>query len=354
MASIALKGITGDRLIAEISILWGKMTRFRRTFVLIMFNFAAVSALFILLEACVRIFLPEIRLQGTDSGLLIERRYFDSPGLRNKAYGFSNEGFLIVDENGFRRASKLNDFRKESILLLGDSVTMGIGVDNDSAYAGLLQNFMPGLNILNPSLVGYDLRDYNNLFRYYCANDLFRKFNITTVLVCWCLNDIYLGDIEDKEVPGGGLRNIFGRLLTPVRKYSKSYVFIKNLFSDRPKSYYEFDKRYYLPENKNFMQALSNLSSMSEESEKLGLRFIVLLLPYEYQLRNYSNEELFRPQRLLGENLNREGIRVLDPKDFLIRNARDTKDLYLYADGIHFSEKGHRLLARYLHSALFR
>ena len=51
------------------------------------------------------------------------------------------------------------------------------------------------------------------------------------------------------------------------------------------------------------------------------------------------------PQKLLLKKLSESNISVIDIGERLSNYKYNSKSLYLYEDGIHFSKKGHKLLA---------
>lgn len=76
------------------------------------------------------------------------------------------------------------------------------------------------------------------------------------------------------------------------------------------------------------------------------INFTIVLLPYEFQLRsdNLANNQ---PQLLMAEELQKMNVTVLNPAANLV-DIQDSKQLYLYGDGIHFSKKGHRYIFDFL------
>jgi lysophospholipase L1-like esterase len=54
------------------------------------------------------------------------------------------------------------------------------------------------------------------------------------------------------------------------------------------------------------------------------------------------------PQERLRQKLESEGVRVYDLAPFLLATGVPPADLYLYADGIHLSARGHALIADFL------
>jgi hypothetical protein len=320
------------------------------------------------LELIVRILLPSIQPQGTDRILYAENRFWESHGLRPNSEGRSNGAAVHVDGNGFRVGSIRPDTARAGWLLLGDSVTMGIGVEADSIFSGILQSRFPGVNVLNPSMIGWDVRDYVRVFRHYTVENR-NTLKIDRVLLFWCLNDLYRGD-QAVEMPGGKIRARGGIVLRALRTHSRFYYFLKTFLFDRARDYYLFDSRLYAEDGPAVADAIGRLADIREScmsqhlwrhrgsgaatkrrapnQDLLGdIAFTVVLLPYEYQLR-VRNGGGAEPQRIMSAELENLGIEVLDPLPYLKDSGMDSKKLYLCGDGIHLSAAGHRLIADFL------
>ncbi len=299
--------------------------------------------LFIGAEFLTRLFFTDIHLSGTELTLLRDSVYFDSPGLVPNAYGLSNGAIKYVDSIGFWKYGKSNRKKKtkKKWLFLGDSVTMGIGVKNDSTFAGRISSDLSDVEILNPSLIGYSNKDYLNVVKKLIAVDR-NKLGISSVYLFWCLNDVY-SDYDSLDLPGISKSNFVGEINSFFRKNSKLYHLLKETFTDRPKAYYLYDERFYNLSNNDFQKAISNLIDIKKILDENNISFTVILLPYEYQLRQ-NNPAQTKPQSIISSELREENIQVFD-----VLNSDEFqggKELYLFGDGIHFSNMGHRKIAK--------
>ena len=168
-------------------------------------NFVVVLSIFIILELTIRLFYPQINLTGTSSALLKDNVYFDSPGLNPCTKGESYGKIKEVDSAGFWKYSKIShkgigfQNRRTNWLLLGDSAAMGIGVENDSTFAGILNSQIDSINILNPSLIGYSSKDYLNVVKKIVEENN-NELEIRKLLIFWCLNDVY-DNYPTKDTP---------------------------------------------------------------------------------------------------------------------------------------------------------
>jgi hypothetical protein len=323
-------------------------------------------------ELLVRILVPSIQPQGTDRILYAENRFGESHGLRPNSTGCSNGAAVHVDGNGFRVTSIRPDTAGVGWLLLGDSVTLGIGVEEDSTFSGILQSRFRRINVLNPSMIGWDVRDYVRVFRHYAVENR-NRLNIDRVLVFWCMNDLYRGD-EAAEMPGAKIRALAGKPFDTLRAHSRFYYFLKTHLFDRARDYYLFDSRLYSEGSPAVADAIGRLVELRESCRALqcrrpgvsrvpankripnqnirdGMAFTVVLLPYEYQLRDriIGCDE---PQRIMSAELESRGIEVLDALPYLRVSGMSSKKLYLYGDGIHMSAAGHRMIADFLRAHL--
>ncbi len=313
---------------------------FRQALRTVLINLVVVAGLLGVLEAGVRLAFPEIGPTGTDRRLFADSVYGATPGLRPGAGGESNGARFRVDERGFW-AYDAPATDRPGWLFLGDSVTMGAGVPPDATFAGLTAARQDTLAVLNPALIGYASRDYVRVLRALLAHP---DLSLRRVTVFWCLNDVYVPATAD---PGTAVRQTGGRLLTFLRLHARSYHWLKALFFDRPRAYFEHNRRLY--EGAPLEAALADLAAMRELARTHGLRFDMVVLPYAYQLRHADTPGIFHPQDVLKARL--RDFPVYDPAPFLHDHAPDPDALYLYGDGIHFSERGHALLAEYLSSA---
>ena len=308
------------------------------------YNLLVIILLFLLLEFTVRLFYPEIKSQGTDKNLIVENVYADSPGLKPNSTGISNGVELKTDVYGFRECKISFDTSKTSWLLIGDSVTMGLGVESDSTFPARIQMHKRNINILNASMFGYSIKDYMNVFNYYIR--LKDSLKIKKISILWSLNDIYFGEINQYEMPGGEVRSLFNNILTWLRWNSRLYTLLKSEISDRPEKYFEFDNSFYKEKSLLLQKSIDSLKSIASVCKLTGIKFNVIILPYEYQLRKNISAE--GPQLLLKKNLERDSIAVLDPLHYLKSLRIKSNKLYLFGDGIHFSDLGHKHIADFI------
>jgi lysophospholipase L1-like esterase len=313
-------------------------------------NILAMILLLLLVEALVRLGHPEIAPAGTTRILAADSVYGASPALQPLSNGWSEGERVAVDALGFWKYSVPSDSVQEGWLLLGDSVTMGPGVEPDSTFAGRLAATSPGWKILNPSWLGYSSADYVNVATALLRRSQARRSSlpeIRRVTLFWTLNDVY-SHCAIGLPPGETVRASGSVFLTWIRQHYRTYFWLKALLFDRPKTYFEFDRQFYRRSDPRFLAASSDLDSLQRLCRGARVDFRIVLLPYEYQLRR-NDSAAFHPQRLLSRELDSLGIRWYDSAPALMSSGENPRSLYRFGDGIHLSAAGHRELFRYLH-----
>ena len=307
-------------------------------------NIVIVFSLFVISEFLVRYLYSEIQLPGTSKNILKDNMYFNSPGLRPNSSGLSNGVVKSVDGKGFWKYSSVKKESSKKVLFLGDSVTMGIGVESDSTFAGIINNTASNISILNSSLIGYSIKDYRNIIE-----EKFVSYNnidsITSVYIFWCLNDIY-SNYSSKDIPGFNSDGLFSNLVAILRNNSKLFHLLKKIFADRAKAYYLFDKQFYNIKNYDFNSAVNSLIEIKKILNTNKIDVVIFLLPYEYQFRSVEEDD--NPQNLLSCKLEELEFDVYNFRNDFSKLRKPLSDYYLYGDGIHFSKKGHRLIASIL------
>lgn len=300
-------------------------------------NLVVIAAILGLIELLVRTAIPGIRPVGMDAALIDRIAFGDTSGPRAGARGESNGVVRKVEDDGFwSYAGAADRDSPDAWLFLGDSVTMGIGVDADSTFAGRVAAWPDGLRVLNASIVGHASNDYVRILEDVSASETIRR-----VSVFWCLNDAIAGRVLP-SAPGGTTVQS-GRFMAFIRRNWRTYQWLKATFSDRPTTYYTHDRMLYAPDSEYLEAALSDLGRIKAISDSLQASLDVFLLPYEYALRTNDNSI----GDLMSGLLASEGIVTADTFQWL-RAGGDASHLYLYGDGIHFSAAGHRVLAQEL------
>jgi hypothetical protein len=351
----------------------------------ILINIAILLGLFLLMETAVRLFVPQIGPLGVDSSLIHPGRFGDTHGLARSASGNNYGVTTHTTPDGFiayttqRQDASPNDIGS-TWLLLGDSVTMPIGVESDSSFAGRLAHAVSdSVRVLNSALIGHSSFDYTNAAASIIGPGVPA---LDRVILFWCLNDLYgsghvpggspaaqtgnvdtapdgnptttddpaeTGDDNRLQMTGGADNTLRLNLGFPLRFLHRNvyaYQWLKASFFDRQQAYFEFDRQFYSADNPAFITALEHITKIRDMAERNGIRFDLIVMPYEYQFRSGD----FHPQDVLLKALQQKGIIAYDARNaFEVHD--DVPSLYMYGDGIHFTEMGHRVIWEWMWSS---
>jgi hypothetical protein len=295
-----------------------------------------VTALLLLgLELISKLVLSRIYNRRFDSSLIDEHKYGSSSGLKANASGVVWGKAFHTDEMGGRRQvhSKKG---KPKLLIIGDSVTEGVGVEDSATFANLLNNSSDSFDVRNISLIGWSVADYKNALDTIIAED--HLHNIKKVCLFYCLNDIY-GSTPVKDFPVIARKGILSRVNGLLQNRYATYRLIKLSLYQNSDRYYQYDKALYWDSIK-LNNALHTLFLISEQCKERNIVFEVFILPYRSQLYTHNDQ----PQQILSAMFNIGDITYYNLLPPMLK-AGSPDDLYLFADEIHLSPKGHQAIA---------
>lgn len=276
-----------------------------------------------------------------DKNLLVPMHYFYSTGMMPNFVTTCWNTSFSTNAFGFRTTRAFNP-KKKSWLFIGDSVTQGVGVEDDQVFVSQLAKEIDSVNVLNCSLIGWSISDYKNVLQYLLENE--ENISIQRVTIGWCLNDIYANN-GSKNLPQIGNTG-WKRLISDWLNDSSSLFKLIKLFVTRNSSnYFEYDKQFYdnplfLRESKQILQEIQNLCKAN------SIELDVIVFPYKSQLTNTKpcpTEKLFNQLDINRIN----GLR-----EFLAEDHIRKSSIYQFSDEIHFNEIGHVSLSTFLRSRL--
>ena len=172
------------------------------------------------------------------------------------------------------------------------------------------------------------------------------QVDLSRILVLWCLNDIYssAGPLPD---PDQTVRDMGGSFLSLARRHLHVYQFLKATLFDRPRRYWEYDSRLYR-EELLVSHSAGDIAAIAALGSERRIEVTVVLLPYEYQLRQGRGDDIWLPQERMSARLRATGIIPLDPSPYLLDRVKDPAELFLYGDGDPLLVEGHELISRFL------
>ena len=292
------------------------------------------------------------------SGLLRKGDYFAFAGKQNlninvfdKRYSFSMS--VQTNSDGFRFFEK--DKAEKRIMVLGDSLTFGVGVDNGKTYASQLGELLePGYEVHNYGVGGWSFAEY-----YLAHKKYSEKYDFPLVII-----GIYPGNDfaefgnsrwkgkEEGELPIPPLKrediivdehggeycgSSFYR--TPViREIAVVAFFEKVVLAPLRRSLRVVEEGYL---NRYSTEEMS-LKIVSEITKKSNL--LVLLLPPQFHY-----PDVYSPDDYVKKLESIEGVNVLN---FYPIFADGYKEMYV--DGVHYNVMGNNLVAKEVYGYIKR
>ncbi len=243
----------------------------KRKIWLVVAALGAAACCLLLAEGAIRWLCPDLNLQGTDRALFRLHAHGASVGLVPGATGISFGQSVEIDDLGCRRHPVAATTPTDTWLVLGDSVTFGVGVAASHTFVGRLQAALPHVRIHNTAVLGYALPSYRDVLRTWLTTTRPGR-----VLLMMCLNDV-TGSFT--TLPGD--ENPARRLTAFLRRRSKLYMWLKHVCLDRSRAYYDHDAALYAGD----LPHLAHLDEIAAMTTAAGVDLTVFLLPYEVQLR---------------------------------------------------------------------
>lgn len=301
-------------------------------------TFFGVIVLLALLEVASRIVLSRIYNRSFDSSLIVDNKYLTSSGLKESASGMVWGKPFHTDSFGCRKSTRPYNSKKKKWLFIGDSVAEGVGVDDSATFAALVAAKVDSVNIMNYSLIGYSDADYLNVLKM-----LFSKYDssISKVTIFFCLNDVY-GSVKSNGLPVMAKPNLIGRLNGLMQNSYATYKLLKLIVYQNSDRYFKYDEQFYEAGNPYFTEAMQRLKDCDSVCTVAGVKLNVVMMPYRTQFAGHR-----KPQLLVKQYCDKQHIGfddVLDKTTFPPFGQR----FYLFADEIHFSEAGHKMIADYI------
>ena len=259
---------------------------------------------------------------------------------------------IFTDQYGFR-VPKINysyEKKQTNILLLGDSVSFGVGVSEEDSFVGILRKKNTNFNFYNSSVIGHHLESYFQVLSNY--NSIIDYENI---LIFICLNDIHFVDgvqNEEKLINNQKNKPFIYKLKTNktlikinffLRDKSVLYVYFKSIFSKPSERYFNATYPKYQKKNlvDEYEKKIKKLKFFSDTHNK-NISFVIL--PYEFQTRKKNcNEKNLLPQQTIKKILNKNDLLAIDLSQKFC-NYKEPKSLYLKHDPVHLSKAGHKFV----------
>lgn len=271
-------------------------------------------------------------------------------------------------------------------LILGDSIAMGHGVSRDATFSNQLEKLLRNRNshyksfqIINAGVQGYSTyQEYNILKRSLV-------FDPDFIVVAFCMNDLTEPFVTDKNLGGDGIdyheiiqlkseiisyllnETGFGRLAQKLseRKRSKSHELKAQIQNTENISKKKVDDPVF---QKNWKYVLTNLENIYNLAEQRNIKIVLMIFPDVFQL---LNEKAKNPQKILIDHATKNNVDYIDVTEIFeslifgnenLSVAEISQDQRLadyhdkireyYLDHNHYTDEGHKIIAKKLMSYL--
>ena len=265
---------------------------------------------------------------------------------------------VFLDQYGYRVPYKEFVYKKNenNIIFIGDSVLFGSGVNEEETFVGRLRKDNEDKSYVNAAIIGNDVSE--NLSDIKKNYKLFGNSNFFIILT---LDDIInrkpteKGNDEDEKNVNliQRLKNNYflNKINLFLRTKSYTYLWLKGIVTNPSKRYFFESFDHYNDEEKiNFFNTKLDEIKNFENSENINIKFIIL--PYEYQTRNYCESKFLLPQEKILKVFEERKIDYINlTKNFC--NHSNPKKLYLNFDPVHLSIRGHDLVFKLIKNGIY-
>jgi lysophospholipase L1-like esterase len=294
---------------------------------------------------------------GNSRYLSVSDAYGPSKGNLPLASAVSLGVRVFTDRYGFRVPPRFRDPKPAdapALLVLGDSVAFGSGVEEEKTFSGRLRASLPSTRIYNSAVIGYGTNDYRNVVVHFLPD----HSEVRTLCLVLCLNDVRQRQTPPERstnpappAPRGEPRALTTRLDSFFRGNSELYVLLKSELTDPQERYWRLAASAYTSDG--LETKLQPIAEIAEISRLLGARFFVVIAPYEFQLRT-DEAEIAAPQNTLIDYFETYGIAYADARPVFRRVGLPSYELFLPGNPMHFSEAGHEVIHEIILATLNR
>lgn len=284
---------------------------------------------------------------GNSRYLSVPHAYGSSKGNLPLANAVSLGVRVFTDRYGFRVPARFSDPKpvdSPALLILGDSVAFGSGVEEERTFAGLLRSSLPSTRIYNSAVIGYGTEDYLNVVARFLPDHK----EVRTICLVLCLNDVRhrahaVGRVGDTTglPPREEDRTAAAQLDSFLRRNSELYVVLKSELTDPQQRYWRLAAEAYAEDDLD--SKLRPIAEIAEIARLLRVEFFVVIAPYEYQLRDEEVGDT-TPQTALSAYFDRHGVRYVDALPAFHRVDLPSYELFLPGNAMHLSTAGHEVI----------
>ena len=280
-------------------------------------------------------------------------------------HAFTIDKPFVTNSLGFRDdrevpAEKDGEFR---ILSLGDSMAVGLGVSGEQTYASQLERLL-GHRLSKVRVINAAVGSYSTWQEVDLLKEKGVQVRPDIVILAFCWNDIYIKRLPVVPLPV----NLSGEQQDATLKYlrllkrSVLLLFLRErmqilLFKNSPSFDWTHQQMIHEGQSSPYVeQAYTEVDTSLEEfgslARKHGFVPILIILPIPAQVPHLAAPR--HMQARIGAMAAKAGLRTLDVLPVLQHAYATKSDLFIPWDNVHFSPKGHEVMAEALEEYLLK
>lgn len=262
------------------------------------------------------------------------------------------------------RDTPFNSQADKKILLLGDSVSWGDGIEViERTYPFILEQILGNKSgktyeVINSAVLGYStFQEYRYLQLYGL------QYQPDLIVLQFCLNDVverysslfeYGGDNTFMGIDTRlAIQGTYGWLLRNSRTFETGIRMLK--FASRNEQAYRVEELTKEPSSREiesaWKQTLSEVGDIRALAEKEHIPLILVVFPYRFQLQ--QSTQLNQPQLRLKRYAMENKVMMIDLLPSFAAFQEKNKEVQLFFDANHMTIEGHQLAAEILSQQLF-
>ena len=258
--------------------------------------------------------------------------------IKNKTAKLQNVEIKINNLGQRGENINLNDLKnfQRRILVIGSSVTLGWGVDEDKIFTSIIQKMSEQKNqnwlVINGGIGNYNAERYIN---NYIEN--WADLNVTDIVIQFFVNDTEI--LKDSKV------NFFTEHThTGVMVWKFFNILKSDLSPENIDSYY---KKLYQDDFDGLKIAIKELKRLNSHCEDKEINCVIVLTPDIHKLNPYKLKFINKKMKTIAKEINFKIYDLLPAFESI--NGSDLWNAY---DDPHPNEFGHEILGKEIYNLL--
>ena len=277
----------------------------------------------------------EIKQPSNNLNLPFEHAPYRKAFLYGAEINTNNEGFRADRDYTLNKSG--DTFR---ILVLGDSVALGWGVNFNETYSQLLEKKFNQLNTTNFEVINLGIGNYNTAMELEILKDKGLKYNPDLIILGYYINDAEIAPEKLKT-----------DLIGLIKSHSYLYALLGDKYLDLKigsSADYNYTNYYSALYKEGFEgknKAESALKEISEISKSNKISLIVVIFPEFHNFKDYAFQNATDFVTNISEQ---ENIPYLDLLPYY--KEYNPKDIWVSYEDAHPNTLGHKIAAEAIYS----